>query len=74
MSLLLQLVAPTTVLFGACYAWDVSVEGILVEAAFGWDVWGMWTQVVVCCVWWPAWLVGAALPYLTFFGATREVA
>jgi glycosylphosphatidylinositol transamidase len=37
------------------------LKAILLEAAFGWDVWGMWTQVVVWCVWWPAWMTGAIL-------------
>jgi glycosylphosphatidylinositol transamidase len=41
---------------------------VLKEAAFGWDVWGMTTQVVVWCVWWPAWLVGMVL----LFGNPRE--
>ncbi|KAI1936070.1 Glycosyl phosphatidyl inositol protein transamidase complex subunit [Ophidiomyces ophidiicola] len=55
---ILNLVAPTAVLLGASAIANVSVEMILTEAAFGWDVWGMWTQVAVWCVWWPAWLIG----------------
>jgi glycosylphosphatidylinositol transamidase len=31
---------------------------LLKEASFGWNVWGMYTPVVVWCLWWPAWLVG----------------
>ncbi|CAG8882220.1 unnamed protein product [Penicillium salamii] len=46
---------------GVCWYTGVSVETVLTEAAFGWDVWGMWTQVVVWCVWWPAWLIGGVL-------------
>lgn len=39
---------------------DVTAVGtFLREAAFGWDVMGMYTPVVVWCVWWPAWLVGS---------------
>jgi len=34
------------------------VGDVLREAAFGWNVMGMYTPVVVWCVWWPAWLVG----------------
>lgn len=55
---LLNLLSPPLVLLGVCSYMGVSVESVLTQAAFGWDVWGMWTQVVVWCVWWPAWLIG----------------
>ncbi|KAJ5961524.1 hypothetical protein N7501_006465 [Penicillium viridicatum] len=58
---LLNLLSPPTVLLGVCWYMGVSVEAVLTQAAFGWDVWGMWTQVVVWCVWWPAWLIGCVL-------------
>jgi glycosylphosphatidylinositol transamidase len=48
--------------------WDLRIEEILKQAAFGWDVWGMNTQVVVWCVWWPAWLTGMVL----LFGKPRS--
>ncbi|KAI0404067.1 Gaa1-like protein [Xylaria palmicola] len=34
---------------------------VLGEAAFGWDVWGLYIPLVVWCVWWPAWLVGSVV-------------
>ena len=46
----------------------MGIGEVLKEAAFGWDVWGMNTQVVVWCVWWPAWVVGMVL----LFGRPRE--
>jgi GPI-anchor transamidase subunit GAA1 len=49
------------VLYIGSYYWKTPVGEILKEAAFGWNVWGMNTQVVVWCVWWPAWLVGAII-------------
>ncbi|KAJ5637815.1 hypothetical protein N7490_007694 [Penicillium lividum] len=58
---LLNLLSPPTVLLGVCWYTGVSVEMVLTQAAFGWNVWGMWTQVVVWCVWWPAWLIGCVL-------------
>lgn len=58
---LLNLLSPPIVLLGICWYTGVSVEAVLTQAAFGWDVWGMWTQVVVWCVWWPAWLIGCIL-------------
>ncbi|KAL4952652.1 Gaa1-like protein [Aspergillus filifer] len=58
---LLNILSPPVVLVGVCAYLGVDVEMVLTEAAFGWDVWGMWTQVVVWCVWWPAWVVGGAL-------------
>jgi len=66
--LLMNLLAPTTVLFAGSQYWEISVGDILKEAAFGWDVWGMNTQIVVWCVWWPAWLVGTML----LFGRPRQ--
>lgn len=53
----------------ACAAWaawqtgsaDVVLE-LLARVAFGWNVWGSWgVPVGVCCVWWPAWVLGATL-------------
>ncbi|KAJ2970880.1 hypothetical protein NUW58_g9569 [Xylaria curta] len=32
-----------------------------IQAAFGWDVWGLYIPVVVWCIWWPAWLVGSVV-------------
>jgi glycosylphosphatidylinositol transamidase len=49
------------VLYSAATAWGVGVGSVLQETAFGWHVWGMYTPVVVWCVWWPAWLVGSVL-------------
>ena len=60
---LMSLLAPATVLIAGTYAWKLSIGDVLQEAAFGWDVWGMNTQVVVWCVWWPAWLGGSILLY-----------
>ncbi|KAG9229854.1 Gaa1-like protein [Amylocarpus encephaloides] len=56
--ILLSLLTPTTVLLASSFYWNLGVGEVLKEAAFGWDVWGMNTQVVVWCVWWPAWVVG----------------
>ncbi|PGH10216.1 rhomboid protein 2 [Helicocarpus griseus UAMH5409] len=59
--IIMNLISPTTVLLSACHYWQIPVSTLLTEAAFGWNVWGMWTQVVVWCVWWPAWLCGCLL-------------
>lgn len=59
--LVLNAFSPPVVLLVVCHFFGVDVEKVLVQAAFGWDVWGMWTQVVVWCVWWPSWLVGGVL-------------
>jgi glycosylphosphatidylinositol transamidase len=48
--------SPPTVVYVACQLADIPLEWLLTEAAFGWRVWGLWTQVIVWCVWWPAWL------------------
>ena len=57
----LQLVSPPVVLTAVCYFWGTDVSHMLVEAAFGWKVNGLWMQVIVWCVWWPAWLAGSVL-------------
>ncbi|KAI5460257.1 Gaa1-like protein [Mariannaea sp. PMI_226] len=55
---LLNVVAPPTVVYTAAQIWSVSIADLLREASFGWNVWGMYTPVLVWCLWWPAWMVG----------------
>ena len=57
-NIILHLSSPPVVFWMACQIFGVSIEEVLTEAAFGWKVWGLWTQVVVWCIWWPAWLIG----------------
>ncbi|KAL8656611.1 MAG: hypothetical protein Q9210_000149 [Variospora velana] len=57
----LHLLSPPLVVWALCKVFGVDAGAMLAEAAFGWEVSGLWTQVVVCCVWWPAWLVGAVI-------------
>ena len=57
-AVLLNVLAPTVVLYVGSAYWGIEVQEILKEAAFGWEVGGLYTQVVVWCVWWPAWVVG----------------
>jgi GPI-anchor transamidase subunit GAA1 len=39
-----------------------TVLEVLARLSFGWHVWGSWGVLVgVCCVWWPAWVMGATL-------------
>ena len=59
-NIVLHLLSPPVVLAAVCYYSRISVEDVLLQAAFGWEVSGLWTQVIVWCVWWPAWLVGVA--------------
>ena len=60
---LLIVVSPATVLAlsQATLPSGLGVSGLLRWAAFGWDVWGVYTPVVVWCVWWPAWLCGSLI-------------
>lgn len=57
-ALLLNALAPTVVLYAGAAYWGVGVEEVLAEAAFGWEVGGLYTGVVVWCVWWPVWVAG----------------
>ncbi|KAI9790841.1 MAG: Glycosyl phosphatidyl inositol protein transamidase complex subunit [Piccolia ochrophora] len=70
--LALNALAPTAVLAAGAWFWAADVGDVLVEAAWGWNVWGMRTQVVVWCVWWPAWVTGQVLLAASFAGR-REV-
>ncbi|KAL8943280.1 MAG: hypothetical protein Q9216_001191 [Gyalolechia sp. 2 TL-2023] len=60
-NLVLHLLSPPAVVWALCKIFGMDAGAMLAEAAFGWKVSGLWTQVVVCCVWWPAWLVGAVI-------------
>ena len=53
----LYAISPPIVFYAVCKYSDIGMEEVLVEAAFGWTVWGLWTPMIVWCVWWPAWLV-----------------
>ncbi|XDG04924.1 hypothetical protein ABKA04_004539 [Annulohypoxylon sp. FPYF3050] len=55
---LLHLLSPPTVLLIGSLVGGVDVSTVLEEAAFGWHVWGLYTPLLVWCVWWPAWIVG----------------
>lgn len=55
---LLGVVAPPTVIYMIAQALGLSVVDVLQDASFGWNIWGVYTAVVVWCIWWPAWLVG----------------
>ncbi|EFQ30493.1 uncharacterized protein GLRG_05637 [Colletotrichum graminicola M1.001] len=57
----LQLASPTAALYSVSSYFDISIGGVLKEAAFGWDVWGMYTPVIIWGVWWPAWLMGSVI-------------
>ncbi|KAL2263999.1 hypothetical protein VTK26DRAFT_3554 [Humicola hyalothermophila] len=58
-TVLLNAVSPTAVLLAGAAYWGVDVRDVLREAAVAWHVCGTWTQVVVWCVWWPAWLAAS---------------
>ncbi|KAI0150643.1 Gaa1-like protein [Xylariaceae sp. FL1272] len=70
-TLLLTLVSPVAVVLAGAAAYGLrsglntgvmgALEEVLREAAFGWDVWGLYTPLVVWCVWWPAWIVGSVI-------------
>lgn len=57
----LILLSPGVVATIASSVSGVTMEVLLREAAFGWHVWGMYTPLVVWCVWLPAWIVGSVV-------------
>ncbi|KAF1949781.1 Glycosylphosphatidylinositol:protein transamidase, GAA1 component [Byssothecium circinans] len=64
---LLALLNPVLVVYAASWVAGVDVGVVLAKAAEGWHVWGLWTQVVVWLVWWPAWFVGGVVVGLGVF-------
>lgn len=69
--LMLTLMSPFTVLIACTTLWGLPVKDVLLEAAFGWAIWGMRTQVVVWCVWWPAWVIGMVINASSMSGGIR---
>lgn len=58
LAVLLTGIAPPVLVYLSSQLLDLGVSTILKEASFGWNVWGMYTSIVVWCVWWPAWVLG----------------
>lgn len=56
---LLYVLAPTTVWYTTASLRGLDLAGLLTESALGWDISGVYTPIVIWCVWWPAWLVGS---------------
>ncbi|KAF6841542.1 glycosylphosphatidylinositol transamidase [Colletotrichum musicola] len=57
----LQIASPTAAMYYVSVHFNVGIGELLQEAAFGWDVWGMYTPVIIWGVWWPAWLMGSVI-------------
>lgn len=55
---LLTTIAPPVLVYVSSQVLEIPVLDILKESSFGWNVWGMYTSIVVWCVWWPSWLLG----------------
>jgi glycosylphosphatidylinositol transamidase len=59
--LMLAMLNPVLVIQTITKLLGANLTDVLVQSAIGWHVWGMWTQVVVWLVWFPAWLAGAVV-------------
>ncbi len=64
---LLTLLNPVMVIQAATKLAGLDLVHVLLKAAEGWHVWGMWTQVVIWLVWFPAWFVGSVVVSLGLF-------
>ena len=58
LTVILWATSPMTVIWVSSTFVPGGLSEVLRVASFGWWVWGLWTQVVVWLVWWPAWLSG----------------
>lgn len=61
MSMILLALNPVVVVRAVAVFFGVDIVQVLLKAAEGWHVWGLWTQVVVWLVWWPAWFAGSTV-------------
>lgn len=59
--LILAALNPMVVMRAAAWYFNQDIAAVLVEAAEGWHVWGLWTQVVVWLIWWPVWFAGSVI-------------
>lgn len=66
-SVLLVGINPVVLIRAATHYWGKDIVEVLVQAAEGWHIWGLWTQVVVWLVWWPAWFAGSVVVAEGFF-------
>jgi glycosylphosphatidylinositol transamidase len=60
-TILLMTLNPVVVIRAATFYFGMDVVEVLLKAAEGWHIWGLWTQVVIWLVWWPAWFAGSAV-------------
>jgi glycosylphosphatidylinositol transamidase len=58
---LLAVLNPVMVVQWSAYLLGGNLEQVLVLAAQGWHVSGLWTQVVIWLVWWPAWMLATTV-------------
>ncbi|KAL7923132.1 Gaa1-like protein [Trichoderma austrokoningii] len=57
-AILLILISPPIVISTAAWTSGLTLTEVLKAASLGWNVWGMYTPIVIWCMWWPAWLIG----------------
>ncbi|EHK43642.1 uncharacterized protein TrAtP1_008031 [Trichoderma atroviride] len=57
-AMLLIITSPPIVILTTAWTSGVTLTEVLKAASLGWNVWGMYTPIVIWCMWWPAWLVG----------------
>ncbi|KAG5960309.1 hypothetical protein E4U56_004391 [Claviceps arundinis] len=65
---LLSAIAPPIVICTSAWLSDISMSVLLQEASFGWNIWAMYTPIVVWCIWWPAWLTAM----INVFGSHQD--
>ena len=70
--LLLAVLSPLTLTVMATWATKTSVTEILTAASLGWHIHGLWTQVVIWLVWWPAWFAGSVVASAGAMGSLKE--
>ena len=53
--------SPPIVLSALSWYWDQSISWMLFEIAKGWTAQGVWTNLILWSVWWPAWVLGGVV-------------
>ena len=60
-SLLLGLFSPNSMLYAISFCGNLPVASVLSNAATEWLDSGVWTQIVIWLIWWPAWFSAAVV-------------
>lgn len=54
-SVILGLLSPNMVMYAVSFCCKLPVTNVLMDGLTEWHISGIWTQIVIWLIWWPAW-------------------